>query len=78
MEFILLKPHLYLDPGSGSLLAQLLAAGLLGGLLFLVKTYWLKIKAFVTGKKLPEPPAETPVEESAAEETPAEDEQHAE
>jgi len=78
MEFILLTPHLYLDPGSGSLLAQLLAAGLLGGLLFLLKTYWGRLKAFVTGKKPPEPPAETPAEEAPAEETAPEEEQHAE
>lgn len=77
MEFFLLKPHLYLDPGSGSLLAQLLAAGLLGGLLFIIKTYWGRLKAFVTGKKPPEPPAETPAEESPAGESPAEDEKHA-
>lgn len=78
MEFILLKPHLYLDPGSGSLLAQLLAAGLLGGLLFIIKTYWGRLKAFVTGKKPPEPPAEAPAEEQPAAEVQAEEEKHAE
>jgi hypothetical protein len=41
----------YLDPGSGSLLIQLLAAGLLGGIGILIKTFWHRIKAFFTGKK---------------------------
>ena len=38
--------HAYLDPGSGSFLLQLLIATAVGGL-FLVKTYWGKIKTFV-------------------------------
>ena len=45
-----LRPSLYLDPGSGSFLIQLLLAALLGGA-FAVKIYWKKIMAFVTGKK---------------------------
>lgn len=39
----ILRPHAYLDPGSGSFLVQLLIAGLVGAG-FLVKTYWKKIK----------------------------------
>jgi hypothetical protein len=43
-----LVPHLaliaYLDPGSGSLILQLLIAGLMGAGL-LVKVFWKKIKA---------------------------------
>jgi len=59
MPFILLKLN-YLDPGSGSLLVQLLAAGLLGGVGILVKTFWGRIKAFFKGEKYvpPAPPVE--------------------
>jgi hypothetical protein len=35
----------YLDPGSGSFILQLLLATLLGSL-FIIKTYWRKIKDF--------------------------------
>ena len=43
-------PVLYLDPGSGSFIIQLLlGAGL--GLIVGAKIYWSKIKSFVTGKK---------------------------
>jgi len=41
----------YLDPGSGSLLVQLLAVGLLGGIGILLKTFWGRIKAFFKGEK---------------------------
>lgn len=41
----LLRPHTYLDPGSGSYLLQLLIAGLLGAALT-VRLYWSRIKAF--------------------------------
>lgn len=58
-----LKKNLaYLDPGTGSFLLQLLLATSLGGL-FLIKTFWKRIKAFFirlfSGNK-PEPaqPAE--------------------
>lgn len=36
---------LYLDPGSGSYLLQLLLAGLVGSA-FIVRTFWSRIKAF--------------------------------
>ncbi len=47
----------YLDPGSGSLLVQLLAAGLLGSIGILVKIFWSRISAFFKGEKYvaPEP-----------------------
>ena len=45
-----LRPSLYLDPGSGSFLIQLLLAALLGGA-FAIKIYWKKIKALFSGKK---------------------------
>ena len=59
MPIILLKLN-YLDPGSGSLLVQLLAAGLLGGVGILVKTFWGRIKAFFKGEKYvpPTPPVD--------------------
>ena len=38
-----LRPHAYLDPGSGSFLIQLIIAGLVGAG-FLIKAYWKKIK----------------------------------
>jgi hypothetical protein len=48
--FNLSKPFLsgeaYLDPGSGSVLIQLLIAGLLGAA-FILKASWSKIKAFL-------------------------------
>ena len=53
---------LYLDPGSGSFLLQLLLAALLGGA-FAIKIYWKKIKALF-GKK---EPAETVSEIEAVE-----------
>jgi hypothetical protein len=37
--------YAYLDPGTGSYLFQLTIAGLIG-LLFTVKTFWRRIKAF--------------------------------
>ena len=44
------KPHAYLDPGSGSILIQLLiAAG--AGALFAVKIYWNKIKGLFSKEK---------------------------
>jgi hypothetical protein len=42
---------LYIDPGSGSYLVQVIIAAILGGL-FYFKNLWLKIKSFfVRGKK---------------------------
>jgi hypothetical protein len=41
----ILRPHAYLDPGSGSLLIQLLIAGLMGASI-LIATSWKKIKRF--------------------------------
>lgn len=43
----LLRPQAYLDPSSGSLIIQLLIAGLLGAGIIL-KTSWKKIKSFFT------------------------------
>jgi hypothetical protein len=38
----LAKPDRYLDPGSGSILVQLIIAALGGGLFFLIKSQWNK------------------------------------
>lgn len=58
MHVILFKLN-YLDPGSGSLLVQLVAAGLLGSIGILTKIFWGRIKAFFKGEKyVPPQPAE--------------------
>jgi len=54
MIHILFKIN-YLDPGSGSLLVQLLAAGLLGSIGLLVKIFWGRIKAFFKHEKYQTP-----------------------
>ncbi len=47
MKFLLL----YIDPGSGSYLVQMIIAGVLAGL-FYFKNLWLRVKAFFSkGKK---------------------------
>lgn len=52
-------PQLYLDPGSGSFLIQLLMAAALG-IGVAVKMYWTKIKSLFRGKKTD--PVETDTE----------------
>ncbi|MDH5695679.1 MAG: hypothetical protein OEZ00_03610 [Dehalococcoidia bacterium] len=37
--------HAYIDPGTGSLIIQVLIAAFVGGL-FLIKVFWRKVKAF--------------------------------
>jgi hypothetical protein len=69
-----LRPSLYLDPGSGSFLIQLLLAALLGGA-FAIKIYWKKIKALFSGKKTEVPaPTEAEVTPMQTPEDPAQDE----
>lgn len=46
MHFFLL----YIDPGSGSYLLQMIIAAVLG-VSFFFKNFWLTIKSFFTGKK---------------------------
>jgi len=41
---------LYIDPGSGSYILQMIIAAILG-VSFFFKNFWLSIKAFFTGKK---------------------------
>jgi hypothetical protein len=56
---ILAKPALYLDPGSGSFILQVLLATLLGAA-FAIKVYWNKIKSIF----IKTPPADADDEES--------------
>ncbi|MDR3577552.1 MAG: hypothetical protein P4L50_27120 [Anaerolineaceae bacterium] len=56
---------LYLDPGSGSFLLQLLLAALLGSA-FAIKIYWKKIKVLFGGKKETTETPETIVNMDAA------------
>ena len=41
---------LYIDPGSGSYILQMIIAAVLG-VSFFFKNFWLAIKTFFTGKK---------------------------
>ncbi len=43
--FLTSQAHAYIDPGTGSLLLQMLAAAFFGAL-FTVKMYWKKIKNY--------------------------------
>ncbi len=42
---------LYIDPGSGSYILQMIIAAVLG-VSFFFKSFWYNIKAFFTGKKV--------------------------
>jgi hypothetical protein len=46
---IALPAQAYLDPGTGSMILQMIVATVAGGL-FLLKIYWSRVKAFVTGR----------------------------
>lgn len=46
---------LYVDPGSGSYLVQMIIAAILGAL-FYFKTIWWKIRSFFTRNKGKDPP----------------------
>jgi uncharacterized membrane protein YqgA involved in biofilm formation len=39
----------YIDPGTSSLVLQMLIGGIIGGM-FTIKLYWQRLKAFVSGK----------------------------
>ena len=41
--------HAYLDPGTGSMIFQAVAAGVITAM-FTIKTYWFRIKAFFSRK----------------------------
>lgn len=42
---------LYIDPGSGSYILQMIIAAVLG-VSFFFKNFWYNVKAFFTGKKM--------------------------
>ncbi|MFN8243779.1 MAG: hypothetical protein U0X40_06955 [Ferruginibacter sp.] len=48
---------LYLDPGSGSYLVQVIIAAVVGAGFFF-KNFWYKIKSFFTGSKPPKEKAD--------------------
>lgn len=56
---LVVKPATYLDPGTGSMLIQILLAALLGAGVA-VKIFWRNIKAFFTGKKASDASVEDP------------------
>jgi hypothetical protein len=56
---ILAKPPHYLDPGSGSMLIQIVLAVLLGAGVA-VKIFWRNIKTIFTGKKTSDASVEDP------------------
>jgi len=47
---VLLRPLMYLDPGTGSFIIQMILAGFLG-IAVAVKIYWKKIVAFIKRDK---------------------------
>jgi hypothetical protein len=49
----------YLDPGSGSLIIQMVIAAVLGVGVF-IRVFWKNIKGFFTGKKVSEDSVEDP------------------
>ena len=51
---------LYLDPGSGSYLVQVIIAAVLGAAFFF-KNFWLKIKAFFSGRKAEQKDEDKPI-----------------
>ena len=51
---MMLLPLMYIDPGSGSYLVQVIIAAVLG-VAFYFKTIWLRIKMFFTGRKKSQP-----------------------
>lgn len=57
MQFYLL----YIDPGSGSYILQVIIAAVLG-ISFFFKNFWLSVKAFFTGKKKQAEEEEDPAE----------------
>jgi len=52
---------LYIDPGSGSYILQMIIAAVLG-ISFFFKNFWLTIKSYFTGKKPPRKDDEDAVE----------------
>ncbi len=42
--------HAYVDPGTGSLLLQSIIGGIVGGM-FIIRTYWARFRAFLSGQR---------------------------
>lgn len=53
--------RIYLDPGSGSMLIQIILAAVLGAGVA-IRIFWRNIKAFFTGKKASDAVVEDPTE----------------
>ena len=53
----MIHDFLYVDPGSGSYIIQVIVAAVLGAG-FWIKTSWYRIKSFFTGKKTEVPQKE--------------------
>ncbi|MGG9963548.1 hypothetical protein [Ferruginibacter sp. SUN106] len=53
---------LYLDPGSGSYILQVIIAAILGGLMFF-KNFWIKVKSFFIKPKQKDEEAEAKEQE---------------
>lgn len=53
------RPLLYLDPGSGSMLIQIVVAAVLGAGVA-IRVFWKNIKAFFAGKKASDVDTEDP------------------
>ena len=58
---LVVKPVAYLDPGSGSMLIQIIIAAVLGAGVA-IRVFWKNIKAFFTGKKSSDISEEDPTE----------------
>ena len=58
---LLFSKHQYLDPGSGSMLIQIIIAAVLGAGIA-IRVFWKNIKAFFTGKKGSDVSEEDPTE----------------
>ncbi len=71
----LVKPNEYLDPGSGSLIVQIVLAAVMGAGVA-IGVFWRNIKAFFTGKKANQEeadPTDIDPTEVEVQEPPAED-----
>ena len=58
---LVVKPVAYLDPGSGSMLIQIIIAAVLGAGVA-IRVFWKNIQAFFTGKKGSDVSDEDPTE----------------
>lgn len=59
LNSLFIRPLDYLDPGSGSMIIQMVIAAALG-LGVVIRVFWKNIKAFFTGKKVSEEVVDDP------------------